>query len=181
MAIFYSLNPYLYENKIKMRTNKIRLTESQLHKVIKESVKRVLKESVESDIWHASDEYSQLHDFPYCYYDYYGPRPPKNSSKEDENEYSWEALNALDDLKKSNMKKRQERAEKTKEFFDKFGPSRKDFMDGVYDKVLDKMFYERLKKDLDNKWKDTKDMEKVSKRADSRPLHRKGSLNRAMD
>ena len=38
---------------------------------------------------------------------------------------------------------------------------------------------ERFKQDLDKQWKDTQDVEKYSRQADSRPLHRKGSLNRA--
>lgn len=38
-----------------------------------------------------------------------------------------------------------------------------------------------FKDELDKQWQDTKDKEKYSKMADSRPLHRKGSLNRAMD
>ena len=38
---------------------------------------------------------------------------------------------------------------------------------------------ERFKQDLDKQWKDTQDVEKYSMQADSRPLHRKGSLNRA--
>ena len=37
---------------------------------------------------------------------------------------------------------------------------------------------ERFKQDLDKQWKDTQDIEKYSRQADSRPLHRKGSLNR---
>ena len=38
---------------------------------------------------------------------------------------------------------------------------------------------ERFKQDLGGQWKDTQDIEKYSRQADSRPLHRKGSLNRA--
>ena len=38
---------------------------------------------------------------------------------------------------------------------------------------------EKFKQDLDKQWKDTQDIEKYSRQADSRPLHRKGSLNRA--
>lgn len=38
-----------------------------------------------------------------------------------------------------------------------------------------------FKDNLDKQWQDTKDKEKDSKMADSRPLHRKGSLNRAME
>lgn len=37
------------------------------------------------------------------------------------------------------------------------------------------------KKDFDKKMSDYKDRLKYSKQADSRPLHRKGSLNRAFD
>lgn len=42
-------------------------------------------------------------------------------------------------------------------------------------------FYDELKQNLDKSWKDTKDIEKYNKQADTRPLHRKGSLNRAFD
>lgn len=166
------------QNNIKentnMKKNRIRLTESQLHRVIKESVKKVLKESVEGEI----DDYSMQHNWPLFYCNYYeGPEAPENSSKEDENEYSWKSLNALNNLKKSDMKSSQE----VEDVFNKFAPSRKDFMDGMYDNTLDSMFYERLKNDLDNKWKNTKDVEKYSKQADSHPLHRKGSLNRELD
>ena len=49
------------------------------------------------------------------------------------------------------------------------------------DKDLEKMQKQRFKDELDKQWQDTKDKEKYSKMADSRPLHRKGSLNRAME
>lgn len=49
------------------------------------------------------------------------------------------------------------------------------------DKDLEKMQNQRFKDNLDKQWQDTKDKEKYSKMADSRPLHRKGSLNRAME
>lgn len=38
---------------------------------------------------------------------------------------------------------------------------------------------EKFKQYLDKQWKNTQDVEKYSRQADSRPLHRKGSLNRA--
>ena len=47
------------------------------------------------------------------------------------------------------------------------------------DEDLEKLQTQRFKDDLDRQWQNTKDMEKISKRADSGPLHRKGSLNRA--
>ena len=46
------------------------------------------------------------------------------------------------------------------------------------DKELEKMQHKRIKNDLDNKWKTQQDRNKYNKQADSRPLHRKGSLNR---
>ena len=49
------------------------------------------------------------------------------------------------------------------------------------EKDLEKMQKQRFKDNLDKQWQDTKDKEKYSKMADSRPLHKKGSLNRAME
>ena len=48
------------------------------------------------------------------------------------------------------------------------------------DEELEKMQKQLFKDSLDKQWKNTKDIEKYTKQADSRPLHRKGSLNRAM-
>ena len=48
------------------------------------------------------------------------------------------------------------------------------------DKELEKMQHKRIKNDLDNKWKTQQDRNKYNKQADSRPLHRKGSLNREL-
>ena len=42
------------------------------------------------------------------------------------------------------------------------------------------MQHKRIKNDLDNKWKTQQDRNKYNKQADSRPLHRKGSLNREL-
>ena len=49
------------------------------------------------------------------------------------------------------------------------------------DEELEKMQNQRFKNSLDKQWQNTKDIEKYSRRADLGPLHRKGSLNRAMD
>lgn len=46
------------------------------------------------------------------------------------------------------------------------------------DEELEKMQNQRFKNSLDKQWQNTKDIEKYTKQADSRPLHRKGSLNR---
>lgn len=49
------------------------------------------------------------------------------------------------------------------------------------DEELEKLQNQRFKDNLDKQRKNAKDIEKYTKQADSRPLHRKGSLNRAMD
>ena len=46
------------------------------------------------------------------------------------------------------------------------------------DEELEKMQNQRFKDSLDKQWQNTKDIEKYAKQCDSRPLHRKGSLNR---
>lgn len=46
------------------------------------------------------------------------------------------------------------------------------------DEELEKMQSQRFKDSLDKQWQNTKDIEKYAKQCDSRPLHRKGSLNR---
>lgn len=48
------------------------------------------------------------------------------------------------------------------------------------DEELEKLQTQRFKDYLDRQWQDTKDKEKYTKQADSRPLHRKGSLNREL-
>lgn len=60
------------------------------------------------------------------------------------------------------------------------GGSNTDWVKGAED-YLHNDSMKRLKSSFDKQWQDTKDKEKYEKQADSRPLHRKGSLNRAMD
>ena len=56
----------------------------------------------------------------------------------------------------------------------------RNYMNGWNDERGDYDTPNSLFKDkLDKQWQDTKDREKYSRMADSRPLHRKGSLNRA--
>lgn len=55
-----------------MKKNRIRLTESQLHKVIKESVKKVLKEDIDTDnSFDFYDFVKILDNNGYAYSDYY--------------------------------------------------------------------------------------------------------------
>ena len=52
MTVFFCLHPiYNKITKINMNKNRIRLTESQLHRVIKESVKKSVKGRLISYIW----------------------------------------------------------------------------------------------------------------------------------
>ena len=152
----------------------IRMKESELRQMISESVKRILKESIENDLHRDANRYNAEFGWPSWYH---GPElpDPETSTKEDEINYSWDASDDLDRVQRFNM----DTAENTDKFFDEFSPSRKDFMNGDYDNDLRSLENQRFKDSLDSQWQNTKDMEKISKQAGSRPLHRKGSLNRA--
>ena len=75
----------------------------------------------------------------------------------------------------------------TEKFFDDFSPtSKRAYLKSreYANKLPNEEFNgwaDDLKDELDKSWKDTKDIEKYEKMADSRPLHRKGSLNRAFN
>lgn len=72
----------------------------------------------------------------------------------------------------------------TEKFFDDFSPtSKRAYLKSreYANKLPNEEFNgwaDDLKDELDKSWKDTKDIEKYEKMADTRPLHRKGSLNR---
>ena len=160
----------------------IRLTESDLHRIVENSVKRVLKEGKypnpmggPEDRINAYPEYTS--DFDDGRYEDFEPIMPIPNK---------ERLHTLDRTTDafSDWEKGDHAYYEDGEIY----PSAK-WTDGVHnqdwlldaDEELQKMQMQRFKNKLDKQWKNTKDMEKYSKMADSRPLHRKGSLNRAMD
>jgi hypothetical protein len=168
----------------------IRLTESDLHRIIENSVKRVLKEGKypnpmggPEDRINAYPEYtSDFDDGRYGDFDFEPFMPIPNK----------ERLHTLDRTTDafSDWEKGDHAYYQDGELYpsaewsntDYFGnPAHNQDWSLDADEELKKMQMQRFKNKLDKQWQNTKDMEKYSKMADSRPLHRKGSLNRAMD
>lgn len=154
-----------------MNKNRIRLTESQLQRVIKESVKRILRES-------QIDEMYDIDDDGFIDYDEYGRA--KNRSYTDKYKVSKNPSDVYQSL--SQTPYRDPRAE-TNYGYREY--ERNPFSDdtGKYMRPSD---YFVRGWDGDEKWGE--DLEKMSKKhqngnfdsADKRPLHRRGSLNREL-
>lgn len=141
----------------------IRMNERELNRLISESVKRVLKESLENDI----DSLSSPIDKTLGTYDARWPI----DDKEDQNRYSWEELDNYNRLIKDRGKYLDSYKQKNGSDFSLM----RDYLN-----PKDYEFASDLKKDWDNKYKSQKERNKYEKSADSRPLHRKGSANREL-
>ena len=156
-----------------MMKQTIRLTESDLHRIVKNTVNRVLKEAnlkydinKDHDDWMAKNKDKRDWDW----------WEARRNSPEVENELGWHQFNHQDDY-----------STVYDENPNVFEPEHKatDLWHKAWDKDYDSYYEDQddinpLRKEFDDKWNDTKNMKKVSKRADSRPLHRKGSLNRSV-
>lgn len=186
----------------------IRLTESDLHRIIKESIKNILNEgfkysdfqehepSFTSNYWIDSEGNTRigrlgLDDIDGIY-----------NTKEEQMNHDWldfdkknriEKMVAKDameahpyrqkDMNPFNQNKHSINDYNTEDFFDNFSPSSKDeYMNSYeYPKKYDGYFnghMDDIKNDFDNQWEKSKEIDKYTKQANSRPLHRKGSLNR---
>lgn len=179
-----------YENESKNRNKKvIRLTETDLHNVIKSCVRNVLNESDYMDDGNLEGQYYKNPDSMWTYgtnlnpagvdgLDPHSIRRSGNGNKNADNRASWDYFDAVRDGADMKMRSRlnadANRQPNKWELYDyMYGWNEKK---GDYDTPMS-MF----KDELDKQWQDTKNKEKYSKMADSRPLHRKGSLNRAME
>ena len=151
----------------------IRLTESDLHKLIKESVQKIISERHQNLENEYADEAENL-------YGVFGgfPKIPKTGNKQDEIDYSWKLSNDVDDLKQTDLDNKEGMDEFFKQYDHNPEEERTDWVQG-YENYGAPSATDRIKTILDKQWQDTKDMEKINKQADSRPLHRKGALNRA--
>lgn len=176
----------------------IRLKESELKRIINKSVRKVLKESGVKDGnlepqfdniyngWDPSDQFNTTADEKYT------NKKAGIGNKENDNLASW---SIFDDVNRGIGLKMKHKAEaayydrsKEKPFF-----RTSHYDDDVYgskNEYLDSRDYKRnkfggwmddIQSDLDKKRQDSLDIDKYSRQADSRPLHRKGSLNRAFD
>ena len=176
----------------------IKLTESDLHRIIRKSVNNIIKESDYMDDGELEKQYARNFDSKWNYYSngdhddsccYTPPQNPHHDrksgrgNKRDDNLASWDYFDTARDGADATMRRRLNGVAK----YSWWSPSRNDvtkrtYLDGwngkkqAYDTPMS-----RFKDRLDKQWKDTQDIEKYSKMADSRPLHRKGSLNRAFD
>jgi hypothetical protein len=100
-----------------------------------------------------------------------------NGNIKNDNNASWDYFDAVSDGASMKMRDRLDAAYKERTNNSPFNASRKRMdMDVAFPRQTPN---EKFKRDLDKQWKDTQDVEKYSRQADSRPLHRKGSLNRA--
>ena len=161
----------------------IKLTESDLHRIIRKSVNNIIKESDYMDDGDLEKQYDR-HDNSLFAYGWNGEHgvciPSRNRTwdKKDENNASWAYFDAARDGSKALMKHRYNLdAKYPLDLADK-----RKYLDGWnFEKQAYDTPMSRFKDRLDKQWKDTQDIEKYSKMADSRPLHRKGSLNRAFD
>ena len=100
-----------------------------------------------------------------------------NGNIKNDNNASWDYFDAVSNGADMKMRNRLDAAYKERTNNSPFNASRKRMdMDVAFPRQTPN---ERFKQDLDKQWKDTQDAEKYSRQADSRPLHRKGSLNRA--
>lgn len=100
-----------------------------------------------------------------------------NGNIKNDNNASWDYFDAVSNGADMKMRNRLDAAYKERTNNSPFNVSRKRMdMDVAFPRQTPN---ERFKQDLDKQWKDTQDIEKYSRQADSRPLHRKGSLNRA--
>ena len=194
--------------------NKIRLTEAQLHKIIKESVNRILSEAQGHGMYSQYDvkripdymqdgslegQYGNNADALWTYNTSVNPevvrgmRPDEvrysanhsdnpDIAKKSQNETSWDYFDSVKNGSQMNQHNKLERVRLDRTPY----IPRASYMMGNYDKDYDDYYPDTdkrqpFRKELDKKWKDTKDIEKYTRQAKSRPLHRKGSLNRAFD
>lgn len=100
-----------------------------------------------------------------------------NGNMKNDNNASWDYFDAVSNGADMKMRDRLDADYRERANNSPFNSIRKRMdMDAAFPRQTPN---ERFKQDLDKQWKDTQDIEKYSRQADSRPLHRKGSLNRA--
>lgn len=188
----------------------IRLTESDLHRIVKESVNNIIKEyfdytqfqnhepSLKSNTWVDSD--GNIRSSKLASDDIDGIY----NTKEEQMNHDWldfdkknriekmvtkDAMEAhpyrQKDMNPFNQNKHSINDYNTEDFFDSFSPSSKDeYMNSYeYPKKYDGYFnghMDDIKNNFDKEWEKSKEIDKYNKLANTRPLHRKGSLNREL-
>lgn len=180
---------------------KVRLTESDLHRIVKESVKRILRETQYMDDGNLEPQYDKNPDSMWTYgtnlnpqgvsgLDPHSVRGTGLGNKKQDNLASWDYFDAVSQGADMKMRDQANHAydERTKplrntnDYKSKYDKQAylysRDYPTSQYNHLGINGWADDLKQDFDKQWQNTKDIEKYSKQADSRPLHRKGSLNR---
>ena len=175
------------------KKNTIRLNESMLNRIIKESLKRVLKESEYMD---DGDLEPQFDKFPleqlrsgYDDDSPYGIRNSGKGNKKADNAGSWDYFDVVRNGARNSMASMAKAVQSIRAgiptYTDKevkqewINSRRLPHIGGTYYGFP--TAYDDFKKELDKRWENQIEAEKYEKMADTRPLHRKGSLNRELD
>ena len=182
----------------------IRLTESDLHEIIKESVKTILKENDYMNDGNIEPQYEKFIDTvwdnehpnfvdPSLYNDDFPHtvrRQFEKPNKEKENIASWNDFDTVvkgaDITMKNRANNHYDNATKNlrtnrmpgdERFYDEYMNSYKSpkKYGGYFNGHMDD-----IKNDFDNQWEKSKEIDNYTKKANSKPLHRKGSLNREL-
>lgn len=186
-----------------MKKNIVRLTENDLRNIIKKSVTRIIREGQYMDDGNLEPQYSKNPDSMWTYgsnlnpdsiegMDPHSVRRSGLGNKKRDNLASWDYFDAVSNGADMKMRDRlnadyDERNNPSMGSDYHYGYDDKDSYINSRKRDLKKDnsefngFYDDMKQDLDKSWNDTKDIEKYNRQADTRKLHRKGSLNRAFE
>ena len=200
------------------RRNTIRVNESTLKRIIKESVKMVLRESEFLDDMVYMDDIKSLDDneymddgdlepqydkFPDAKWDYgtnmnpnivdgldpHSIRRSGQGNKKADNAASWDYFDAIHNGARQKMTS-QAKTEQSRRLGRPTMIDKEMKQDWITSRRLPRIggtyygfptAYDDFKKELDKRWENQIEAEKYEKMADTRPLHRKGSLNRELD
>lgn len=166
----------------------IKLNRNQLINLISESVNRIINESDYMDDGNLERQYRKNPDSMWTYgtnlnpeyvsgLDPHSMRNSGNGNKRADNLASWDYFDAVRNGADMRMRNRLDA-----DAYEQNNPHKNELYAYMHGWNQEKGRYDTpmsmFKDELDKRWQDTKDLEKASRMANSRPLHRKGSLNR---
>lgn len=166
----------------------IKLNRNQLVNLISESVNKIINESDYMDDGDLERQYGKNPDSMWTYgtnlnpeyvsgLDPHSMRNSGNGNKRADNLASWDYFDAVRNGADMRMRNRLDA-----DAYEQNNPYKRELQAYMHGWNQEKGRFDTpmnmFKDELDKRWQDTKDLEKASRMANSRPLHRKGSLNR---
>ena len=166
----------------------IRLNKNQFVNLISESVNKIISESDYMDDGNLERQYGKNPDSMWTYgtnlnpeyvsgLDPHSMRNSGNGNKKADNLASWDYFDAVRNGADMRMRNRLDA-----DAYEQDNPNKNELYAYMHGWNQEKERYDTpmnmFKDELDKRWEDTKALEKASRMANSRPLHRKGSLNR---